>query len=134
VASTSSGDGATRRSAGDRARFWRGVIGRWQRSGLSQAEYCRKTSLSPGSFRWWKYRITIRDERRRAPVPRRIPERQGSSEPPLFLPVRVIGSPASSTPAPMEIALKGGRTVRIQSDCDAGLLAKVIAVLESRSC
>ena len=33
---------------------WRHHLEKWQQSGLSQAEYCRRNALSAGAFQWHK--------------------------------------------------------------------------------
>jgi len=35
----------------------------WQKSGLSQAGYCRQQALQQADFSWWKSQIAQRDER-----------------------------------------------------------------------
>ena len=37
---------------GDQAAYWRKRVEAWSRSGLSQAEYCRRQGLQPVSFSW----------------------------------------------------------------------------------
>ena len=37
--------------------YWKGHIDEWNRSGSSQAEYCRRHKLSPKSFTYWKRRM-----------------------------------------------------------------------------
>lgn len=37
--------------------FWGRQIEKWQKSGLSQAEYCRRSDLSPNAFQWHKGRL-----------------------------------------------------------------------------
>ena len=42
----------------DRAEYWRKRVEAWGRSGLSQAEYCRRQGLQPVRFSWWKRRLS----------------------------------------------------------------------------
>jgi hypothetical protein len=42
------------KSKEEKRRHWQGHIKFWQQSGLSQAEYCRRNSLSIKSFGYWK--------------------------------------------------------------------------------
>jgi len=35
-------------------KFWRTHLAAQKNSGLSRAEYCRRTNLSPSTFDWWK--------------------------------------------------------------------------------
>lgn len=39
---------------------WRRHIEKWQNSGLSQAEYCRRNDLSANAFQWQKGRLRKR--------------------------------------------------------------------------
>ena len=41
--------------------FWRAVLGRYQKSGLSQAEFCRREGLNPQNFSSWKGVLARRD-------------------------------------------------------------------------
>ena len=38
----------------EKADFWRGHLAGWERSGLSQNEYCRQNRLSAVQLRYWK--------------------------------------------------------------------------------
>jgi hypothetical protein len=42
----------------ERGRFWQRHLQRWKRSGLSQAQYCRRHHLSAPAFGWWKGRLS----------------------------------------------------------------------------
>ncbi len=41
----------------DRARYWVGLVAAWERSGLSQAEFCRRRGVNSGTFAWWRRRL-----------------------------------------------------------------------------
>ncbi len=49
-----------------RDRFWQAHLSAWQRSGLTQKEYCRRQGLAAWSFSTWKRRLTGKDEQRSA--------------------------------------------------------------------
>jgi transposase len=53
-----------KRQGKERERFWRAHVGAWQRSGLTQREYCRRQGLTEWSFSDWKRRLA-----RRSPAP-----------------------------------------------------------------
>ncbi len=38
----------------ERAKYWATQLASWERSGLTQAEYCRRRRIKAGSFAWWK--------------------------------------------------------------------------------
>jgi len=48
--------------------FWIRHLKEWQRSGLSQAEYCRRNNLSKSSFQWHKGRSVKRSREHFVPV------------------------------------------------------------------
>ncbi|HSW46458.1 MAG TPA: hypothetical protein VLM89_12895 [Phycisphaerae bacterium] len=39
-----------RRGETERAKYWSGLLGVWEQSGLSQAEFCRRRGVNGGSF------------------------------------------------------------------------------------
>ena len=41
----------------DRAKYWQQLVAQWQKSGLSQAEFCRRRRIKAVSFGWWKRRL-----------------------------------------------------------------------------
>ena len=40
-------------SLGQRRRYWGRVVSAWQKSGLTQAEFCRQKVISPKSISYW---------------------------------------------------------------------------------
>ena len=54
---------ARARERAERERRWREHLAAWQRSGLNQAEYCRRRVLKPADFSWWKQELARRDQR-----------------------------------------------------------------------
>ena len=46
-----------RRGETKRARYWADQLASWERSGLSQAEFCRQRGLNGGTFAWWKRQL-----------------------------------------------------------------------------
>jgi hypothetical protein len=47
-----------------KAATWAERIGAWQRSGQSQAAYCRDHGLKSGTFSYWLRKRTVRAERK----------------------------------------------------------------------
>lgn len=41
----------------ERAAYWQRLLGEWERSGLSQAEFCRRRGLKAVNLAWWKRRL-----------------------------------------------------------------------------
>lgn len=42
---------------GEKEEYWKGHIRECNRSGMSQAEYCRRQKLSPKLYTYWKRRL-----------------------------------------------------------------------------
>jgi hypothetical protein len=61
-----------------RRRFWARHLQRWERSGLSQAEYCRRHQISATTFAWWKTRSAVTREAAPATVPRDVCRKHAS--------------------------------------------------------
>jgi len=41
----------------DRAKYWAQLLGAWEKSGLTQAEFCRRRGVKAVTFAWWKRRL-----------------------------------------------------------------------------
>ncbi len=41
----------------ERAAYWRRLLGAWEQSGLSQAEFCRRRGIKAVNLAWWKRRL-----------------------------------------------------------------------------
>jgi hypothetical protein len=93
------------------------VLSAWERSGLSQAEFCRRRGVKGVTFAWWKRRL----RQSRAGLESRRP-----SESPRFVEVRLAGSSAS-----YEVVLAGGRSIRVPASFEAESLSRLIAAVES---
>jgi hypothetical protein len=124
----------------NRAKHWAGLLTAWQRSGLSQVEYCRRQGINDGTFAWWKRQL------RGAVGPARHGVR---AEPDGVRPggrsdfVEVAWPPASVADGPVspgalpagfcgyEIALANGRAIRLPRVFDVAVVARLIAAVES---
>jgi hypothetical protein len=42
----------------ERAVYWQRLLADWERSGLSQAEFCRRRGVKAVTFAWWKRRLS----------------------------------------------------------------------------
>lgn len=107
---------------GPREPHWRAVVRECRRSGLTIAEFCRRRGINAGTFAWWKQELKRRDHLRRRTTRAR------------FVPVRVVGPTSAASPADLEIELRNGRRLRVCSDVDAGVLRRVLDVLEEPRC
>jgi transposase-like protein len=105
-------------------RFWLETIGEQSGSGLSIRGYCRRHRLRESAFYFWRKELARRGA--------------GAKPKATFVPVRVTGEqpvtpdgPAEGTPpGHIEIALSGGRLVRLLGRVDRQALASVLAVLD----
>src|SRR2546425_10639176 len=107
---------ARRAGARPRREYWRALIEECCRSGRSQAEFCRRRGISPGTLGYWKCILAREARPGRSPMPSR-------PMPPAFLPVRLAAPPASSAAehgAPLDecgepqIVLEHGRLIRVR--------------------
>ena len=124
-----------------RRAHWQALLAAWRRSGLSQAEFCRRHGLAPGTFAWWKHTLRSGPDAPRAAT---RPARSAAGGPPAFVPVRVVATPAAAPIAPvvppvaanatLEIVLARGRVVRVHGAVAVPWLAAVVAALEAPAC
>ena len=97
--------------------YWRQVIARWKRSGLSVRAFCGAEGLNPMTFYRWRKELGRRDQ----------PQ-------PAFLPVRVLAESTEPSTFGIEIVMHGGPIVRVPSGFDPRTLGEILAVLEGRPC
>lgn len=112
-------------------REWRALFRDWQATGLTQVAFCAKRGLSIHAFRGVRYG-------KRGPRVRFVARRRRAGN---FVPVRVVQAAQGSDLAllqpsvsTLELVLAGGRVLRIPTGFDENLLARVIAVVEGRTC
>lgn len=133
----------------DRARYWRQLVNAWERSGLSQADFCRRRRLKPVTFGWWKRKLRGpgRNHRRRVNRGTGRTRARGDADflevalPDGVLAANSVGSTRSTVsrtrlapsmePPRYEIVLSGGRVIRLPQDFDLGVVSQLIAVVES---
>jgi hypothetical protein len=119
----------------DRAAYWRRLLGAWEQSGLSQAEFCRRRGIKAVTLAWWKRRLRGADDasggRRGRPV--RRTGHNGFVE--VALP---SGSPFASSPHAAavvssrngyELVLPGGVGLRLPDDFDPERVARLVREL-----
>ena len=125
-----------------REEHWRGVLERWRASGLPKTDFSRRERISPDVLAWWQAEIHKRDlaKRRKSSAStaaegrwRAAPRPGGASEPPAFVPVRVVESTPTAPAAPLEV-LVAGRVVRVRPGFDAETLGRLLSALEGRAC
>ena len=99
------------KSAGieERRRFWEHHLEQCERSGLSQAEYCRRHGLSIKSFGYRK-RTIGKDALCLVEVP--------------------LAAPVHSPPKPLSLAVGSRYSIRIEAGFDADTLRELLEVLD----
>lgn len=103
-----------------KSRYWRerdarAVLGELGASGLGLRAFCRRYGLGRERVRYWQ---------------RRLAASAGVSEAPVFLPVQVVTPRIAVAAEPIEIVVRGERTVRVRAGFDRELLCRVLEVLE----
>jgi hypothetical protein len=125
-----------RRATRPRREYWRALIEECRRSGLTQAAFCRRRGIPPGTLGYWKCILAREARRGRVPTPAG-PERL------RFLPVQVALPPPRPAmakgrppdePAEVEIVLDHGRRVRVRGRVDIHWLGQVVAALDAPRC
>ncbi len=106
----------------EREKVWRGHVGAWRGSGLSQAEYCRRQNLAAADLSWWKHELLRRDGRRGI-----AQEDKEEAERPRFVPLQVT---AERMLGGCELELRDGRRLRIGSGVDTRWVVELAAALE----
>lgn len=101
-----------------KGQYWQEHIESWQRSGLSQAEYCRLNSLRLKNFWYWKKRNA-----------------GGSPEPLRFFPLTLVSNKAAKTikpePASLQLTLQEQRfRIEIGENFSPSVLKGLIMTLE----
>jgi hypothetical protein len=115
------------------------MVTAWERSGLSQAEFCRRQQISAASFAWWKRRLVALEQRQERAVDGQ--PGGGGARRAAFVEVglsqAILAGSAMKPPGPSdawpgyEIALRNGRVVRVPRDFDANQVVQLVAAVES---
>ena len=118
-----------------REAYWRKLIRKRERSGLTIRGYCRENNLPESAFYFWRRELERRDGTRGEA------EQEQRKRPPAraaFVPVRVMAAPAPvarddmpGAPGRIEIELSGGQRVHVTAPVDRQALAEVLAVLST---
>jgi len=127
----------------DRGRYWRDVVRAWQRSGLSQAAFCREHDIKAVSFGWWKRKLvgtvgtrhrgrgdTSRTSKTKYASPKTGNATAQFVEMPLDHSCMPNGQDAV-LPAGYEVVLPGGPTIRLPHDFDPDRVKRLVLALQS---
>jgi hypothetical protein len=113
-----------------RAKDWEELVGAWEASGLSQAEFCRRRGVKEVTFGWWKRKLrpTVQRSGGRVGDGARSPRR---TEQARFVELAVPKSAFAVGAFAYEIALRSGRVIRLGRDFDPSVVGELIMVAES---
>jgi hypothetical protein len=109
---------------------WNALLKDFRRSGLTQAEFCRRRQISLHSFRKHLYQ-----PRPSQPAPG--DDRSAAGADPHFLPVTILPDPIPSitaSPSHLELVLSNGRRIVVSPHFDPQTLRRLIAVVEGHPC
>ncbi len=117
-----------------RRAHWQALLAACRRSGLSQAEFCRRRGIPAGTLAFWKHTL-------RRPARASQPARRAA---PTFVPVRVAAPPrpvvhasagaATTGTGEIDILLDGGRRIRVRGQVELAWLRQVVRTLETMGC
>ena len=97
---------------------WQRLVAGWPRSGLTQEVYCARHGISVGSLQRWR-RILEGDA---------VPQSRAASTVSEFLPVTLVGEPATRN-AELTLVLTDGLRLEIGAQCPTETLKRVLGVL-----
>ena len=109
---------------------WNALLNDFRRSGLTQAEFCRRRQISLHSFRKHLYQ----------PLPSKLApgdDRSSACADHHFLPVTIVPDPILSITASqphLELILSNGRRIAVAPGFDPQTLRRLITVVEERPC
>jgi hypothetical protein len=107
---------------------WTAILNDFRRSGLTQAEFCRRRDLPLHTFRKHLYRPRPIEPAPAEPRPLAADDH--------FLPVTILPGPAPaiSSPIHLELILTNGRRIAVAPGFDPEALRRLIAVAEGPPC
>lgn len=111
--------------------FWRGVLGRFDRSGLSVRGFCRQENITEPAFYAWRRIVAERDAERRQVHPR--PRKQRTTRPcvPAFVPLVLRNESASVADTGIIVELRNRRVLRLPAGVAAERLTELVRAVEA---
>lgn len=124
----------------NRAKYWARRVESWEKSGLTQAEFCRRRGVKAVTFAWWKRKLRgaakrAYDRRSRSTTTRSRPEAKFAE---VKWPDRMLagGVPVAATSdarsGGYEIVLTDGLLIRLPGDFDPTKVSQLIGLVASR--
>jgi len=107
----------------EKHRYWEAQLRAWQRSGLTQAEFCRRQGIRPKRFGSWKRRLGV--------------EQQGKDSPVRFVAVAIRpeaqrqagSSPLATVAAALTVVTGAGYRIEVGDGFTPTTLTSLIATL-----
>lgn len=107
------------KSPSSKVSFWRKHVDDWSGSGISQADYCRRSGISLSTFQYWK---------------RRLGRQVGVEERSIVaVPISAPSQLSPSNQKPLMLHVDSGFRVEVGGDFDPVILKKLIVTLEELS-
>ncbi len=104
----------------EKARFWRKTIREAARSGVSVRKFCRQRELKEPQFYWWQRKLSAT----KRPAKKTV-------GPATFA---LVSDEPGAGDAGIELALAGGRRLRIARGSDKATLRTVLAAVDAGEC
>jgi len=108
----------------ERAAYWRRLLREWERSGLSQAEFCRQRGIKAVNLAWWKRRLRGGQSTPRA-GPQRVARSAGRA---AFVELALPSHPGHGGVG-YELGLPSGTCLRLPADFDPERVARLVQAL-----
>ena len=112
--------------------FWRERLSHQTRSGLTVRAFCEREALKETAFYFWRREIRRRDHRAISQTPALAFVEVHAAPAPAAAVEHAVGARVARE-APLELVFPDCRRLLIRADCDAALLARVVAVLAPMS-
>jgi len=113
----------TLKSLSRRGRFWHKHVPQWQRSAMTQIQYCQEHDLSVAAFRWWRRRLPPDPPALEGPKP--LP----AASVPTFTEIRLPTGDGAAAPYAYEIILPDRTHLRLRPNFDPAAVAALVSVL-----
>ncbi len=115
----------------ERASQWRRRLNQWERSGLSQAAFCRRHGLKAVTFGWWKRKLgtasASSQARGRGGSRASSGPGRGSTPDANFVEVAMTSADAAA----YEVVLSGDLVLRLPVDFDPDKVSQLVAALKA---
>lgn len=118
------------RRSPEKEAYWRKMLHRQRRGGISVRQFCKDHSLSEASFYSWQREIAIRDRQSVGTTQNgsSLSRKKQAAPPPVnaaaFIPLRLSGASA------MELVHPRGHVLRIPAGFDRDCLEQVLQLLD----